>query len=173
MADDNDRLAHFVQDLPQELFDEIFDLATTITSTTINITEAYLPPKSLQIDIRSRGRLAKVYYETNTFAITDAAVCLQWLESLAPEHSRCIKRMQRDALTPWERDMNAYFPISVVKTLCYKLECVAWMLNSTFTVWIRQRPNGDNLHYSVVNDPGERAHGRRSLTATRVKAPTT
>lgn len=48
-------LSDLVQALPQELYDEIYDLTFTKTTDVIHVNKAYRPPSSLHVDWESRA----------------------------------------------------------------------------------------------------------------------
>ncbi|KAF7196717.1 hypothetical protein HII31_02087 [Pseudocercospora fuligena] len=90
-------LATLVQDLPKELFDEIFELVTQVESDeVITITKAYRHPTALQISSAIRCEKAKIYYTTNKFTAASALrrdtgkdVC-KWAYSLPEGHREMI-----------------------------------------------------------------------------------
>lgn len=87
---DTGRLVARVQNLPPELFDEIYALTFTSTSDTVIITKEYSPPKQLQVDHASRKLFAEHYYARTKFTATDMDVVVHWLRSLHGERLKLL-----------------------------------------------------------------------------------
>ncbi|KAF7194661.1 hypothetical protein HII31_03923 [Pseudocercospora fuligena] len=88
--------------LPQELFDNIFEHVTAVDSNkVIEIGDNHKPPKELQLTQIIRFQQAAIYYRTNKFfAIEGSLVLSKWLASV-PEEQRVLIAEVRVPL--WER----------------------------------------------------------------------
>lgn len=66
--------------LPQELYDQIYELTFTVTHTTwpnrITIDKKYRFPSILQVNRQTRASLINTYYGTNAFWVPDLALFL-------------------------------------------------------------------------------------------------
>ena len=80
-----------IQDLPQEVFDKIYDFTFTVPKgATCYIHQTSRPPSLLGVDRTSRSKYAHSYYGDTVFALYSATVAARWLVSLPPEHSSVI-----------------------------------------------------------------------------------
>lgn len=97
-----DRELHdLVGGLPNELYDEIFNLTFDPTAPTTILIERgqtgrpiSLPPilrNLTQISFSIRLAFATSYYSNSTFIVRDLELCLQWLDTIPPEH-KCLLR---------------------------------------------------------------------------------
>lgn len=90
------------QDLPAELFNEIYQLVFSISkckAMTVNVTNDYKPPVILQVDRRTREKLAEDYYGWSIFCYdgTGASrvrIC-RWISSLSESHRNCVRFIWR------------------------------------------------------------------------------
>lgn len=92
-----DRLPELVQTLPQELYDNIYDLTFTPTSRWRYIRHDYKPPKLLSVDRASRALFATRYYgERAVFCIVPFSHGhgAKWLASLPQAHLYFTRRIQ-------------------------------------------------------------------------------
>lgn len=123
-------LTTLVQDLPKELFDEVFELVTQVGSDeVITITKAYRHPIVLQISSTIRREKAKIYHTTNKFtADTDVRdgedkysaaerynaadkYMRKWLRNLPWDYRNMIKEIRipswNEALATLEEDWRS------------------------------------------------------------------
>lgn len=93
---DSRTLSTLVQpEIPQELFDIIYDFTFTIKEI-IEINRDYKPPSMLQVNGESRDDLAFRYYTTTTFHSTNRYLVKKWLLSLTPAHVACLQNVRYD-----------------------------------------------------------------------------
>lgn len=94
------KTSHFIQALPQELYDLILDFTLAYSEqrrpTIVEIDEHYKPPALSQIDRASRRMFSKAYYSRIVFSFTDLDVGLLWLKSLHPMQSLQMKFLRHD-----------------------------------------------------------------------------
>lgn len=84
-----DILAEYVQDLPAELFNNIFEyVLETETPKAVVIDELYRPPRQLQVNSGSRQEIAAKYYSNIIFIMTEETrdIFQHWFQSLALSH---------------------------------------------------------------------------------------
>ena len=90
-------LAPLLQSLPQEIYDEIYELTFSATCTTPNTieidTKHYSPPSILQVDSASRRLAVPSYYSSHTFVAHDEKVLDAWLCSIACEHMDDLRKV--------------------------------------------------------------------------------
>jgi hypothetical protein len=154
MAANDDRLAHLVQNLSQELFDQILDFTlfcspAKVTSAVI-VDDKYRPPSFLQVDSASRKILARLYYTNAVFSFARLRALWKWANSLPSEHSRCIKTLHydfrsasrsADTIVDW-----ASAPRRCAEALCTMPE----KFDGVLTVWLGA-PFGDQCHcFSIM-----------------------
>lgn len=83
MAND---LPTLVQNLPQELYDEIYGLVFASSSTTHRIRDSYRPPNGLQVSRTSRRRFAELYYSSKSTFTVSKHLAAKYLCSLESSH---------------------------------------------------------------------------------------
>lgn len=67
-----DYLAVRVQSLPQELYDQVYDLVFTApVGQVVDINASYVPPAALQVNLSSRKQFANSYYGNTVFTLED------------------------------------------------------------------------------------------------------
>ena len=77
-----DHLKSRLYSLPQELFDEIFDLTFTIDKNSVTFIDAsYKPPSILQVNRATRNLTSRAYYQT-TFKSRDSMLLAKWSEPI-------------------------------------------------------------------------------------------
>ena len=77
---DLDTLLH---NLPQELYDYIFDDVFTATASRVDIGHAYRPPHFLRVSSATRKQFAQSYYHQTTFVVDNDVILHQWLRGVA------------------------------------------------------------------------------------------
>lgn len=77
--------AALVQSLPQELYDEIYDLTFTADDEPRVINKDYKPPHLLYVDRASRTKYVKSYYGNGTFMLPPA-FGQTWARSVPATH---------------------------------------------------------------------------------------
>lgn len=82
-----------IQNLPQELFDDIYELVFTPTSTIVDINRDYRPPVQLQVSKASRESFADRYYGNTTFTL-HSELEHRWGSSLTSKHFQIVRFMQ-------------------------------------------------------------------------------
>lgn len=90
-------LAADVQNLPKELYDEIYDLVFTARSTeqVTRIDASYRPPAMLPVSRTTRQKFAASYYRSaKGFELQRMDLLRKWLKNLAVEHKGLIKRIE-------------------------------------------------------------------------------
>ncbi|KAF2482972.1 Smg-4/UPF3 family-domain-containing protein [Neohortaea acidophila] len=76
-------LKKWMQSLPQELFDKIYDLTFKLPAPGVReIDEEYTPPVMLQISTETRDAFAKAYYGNGSQFRVKQAIAKKWLTSL-------------------------------------------------------------------------------------------
>lgn len=83
-----------LQTLPQELWDEIYDLTFSGKSiNTVRVDSTYRPPALLRVNRSTRSEFANHYYSTTDFH-GDWEPCWIWIHSLTDEHRHMIQKMR-------------------------------------------------------------------------------
>ena len=87
-----------VQDLPQELYDIIYQYTFTAEFGEVEINADYKTPKLLAVDRASRHLYAKSHYRGRTFCIAhlsnDHRDLFRWLKSLPSDHQAMIREIR-------------------------------------------------------------------------------
>lgn len=89
-----DQLPALMQRLPQEIFDNIYQLVFTAASEPRQIDKHYRPPVQLQVDRASRKTFARIYYGDNSTFVLDSSIQIQWACSLPAAHFDKITRIR-------------------------------------------------------------------------------
>ncbi|EME78695.1 uncharacterized protein MYCFIDRAFT_178807 [Pseudocercospora fijiensis CIRAD86] len=101
-ADNRPRpLSYFVQSLPQELFDLIYEATFTVAPGTLMLSEqsrANMPRSLMQIDRYSRAKVAEQYY-ANTIIATSYTHMEDLLAIMTPQHKRFLRLIY--VVIPW------------------------------------------------------------------------
>lgn len=135
-----------VQDLPPELFNNIYTLVFTASESTVDVTSSYKPPILLQVYRSSREVFSKSYYDAVTFRFDDRVTMLTWLYPLEESHARDIQTIRvtepvwytgNAALRPrrirylqdWiitevEQDMTRMGRLLISHALCVDIKCI-------------------------------------------------
>lgn len=79
-------LQTLLEDLPPELFDEIYSLTFTTTSTITCIDKDYKPPNILQVSRRTREALAESYHGKDSIFYVDKKDIEKWVTSIPWDH---------------------------------------------------------------------------------------
>lgn len=97
-------LSQAIQDLPQELFDSIYNQTFTAVPGLRIINASYRPPNLLCIDRASREKFAASYYgRGNVFQTHKENQLYQWLASLTVQHRALITSVRVD----WRKTVQA------------------------------------------------------------------
>ena len=89
---ETDGLLEQLLDLPQELYDWIFDLTFTPASTIVNVDFDYKPPSTLQVNRSTRAKLGPSYY-SNTIFETYPTVAWRWIRTLPREYYELLREV--------------------------------------------------------------------------------
>jgi hypothetical protein len=80
-----------LENLPQELYDEIFDYTFTPDGSAITVGTKYKPPSTLHVNQKTREKVAIRYYSSTKFTFDkEEAVLGKWL--------RCLQGAHRDII---------------------------------------------------------------------------
>ena len=175
-------LVELVQNLPRELFDEIFELTFTSNALEVKIIGSYLPPPQLQVSRSTREAFAACYGDScflfehlwghnsessgfslerlrqaqssdaNPPRVEGAVRCGRWLESLEEEHRNTI------ALIHWDLEPRS---TSTVQEAFEEFMWAALLALSNYRQncsW-RMRTFG-RLHGSAIKPDHGRGHER-------------
>ncbi|EGP84383.1 uncharacterized protein MYCGRDRAFT_95745 [Zymoseptoria tritici IPO323] len=89
---DSTALHAILEDLPQEMFDDIYRRTFSATTaaeqsliTTAGLAHYNIHLELLRVDRASRAQYARSYFRSRTF-VTDHSSWIEWLKSLAAEH---------------------------------------------------------------------------------------
>ncbi|GIZ41763.1 hypothetical protein CKM354_000505800 [Cercospora kikuchii] len=118
--DESVGLSERIQDLPQELQDEIFNLTVAIEPAEVAINKSYKPPWQLRIDRASRKKMTQQYYSTTIFVAEDVCVprILQsWLNSLPTHHSHLISEIRLLSTGEFTPRLHAHYNVISVAHL--------------------------------------------------------
>jgi len=140
-------LAPLLQSLPQEIYDEIYELTFSATCTTPNTieidTKHYSPPSILQVDTASRRLAALTYYSSHTFVAYDQKVLDAWLCSIARKHMDDLREvhlvniLSEEAIENWTRGrFNLAGPLYSYE--CMPRFCSRWSQAETLNLpWLK------------------------------------
>ena len=91
-------LSKRIQNLPQELYDMIYEHTFTADTEKVEINADYKPPKLLAVDRASRHFYAKSHYGGRmffvAFGVNDLRDLLRWLKSLSGDHQAMIREIR-------------------------------------------------------------------------------
>lgn len=80
-------LADHLRNLPQELFDLVYDMVFTADNgARVRIDNSYKPPCLLAVNRASHERYAKSYFHSSIFVMKINAYSAMWLVSLPMQH---------------------------------------------------------------------------------------
>lgn len=103
----SDALRRALQNLPQELYDHIYNLTfTALADDTVRITKHHRFPAVLHVDHASRELAAAAHYSQNKFSTGKIShgVFLAWLEAIPPSHRGHIRDIRYDQGDPLQPD---------------------------------------------------------------------
>ena len=133
-------LAELVQNLPPELYNEVYKLTFTATAVVVQIDRAYKPPSCLQVSRVTRDRFARPYYGPSIFYIHKTLLA-QWTKSLPRRHHSMPHEIrvhddrphQLDYLLtpiagPWLRIFTSQ------RLLAVRRECRPWLIRDALKV---------------------------------------
>ena len=89
-----DKLSQRVQDLPPELFNQIYTETFQTDLQECSIDDSYKPPQLLQVNQASRSLFAQSYYGRTTFIFDKRAICYRWTKSLPDEHCLLLRTIR-------------------------------------------------------------------------------
>lgn len=113
-------LAALVQSLPQELYDEIYDLTFTADDEPRVIYKDYTPPHLLHVDSASRAKYARSYYGSSTFKLP-LVFGEKWVRSVQASHFDmiCEFAVSRDGYKPKRWRPTIYCWSNIIAELGY------------------------------------------------------
>lgn len=88
------KLARRVQNLPPELFLQIYEKVFTAQTVSRHIDKRYKLPRLLQVNRASRDRFASTYYSNTVFTFKEPKECLKWLMSLTHQHLSSLREIR-------------------------------------------------------------------------------
>ena len=86
-------LEQLVKALPQELYDDIYQLTFTVSAGIRHIESTYKPPSCLQVDESTRNAFAEDFYNSGIFCV-EFKVVRRWASSLEVAHIRKIHEVR-------------------------------------------------------------------------------
>ncbi|KAJ9628523.1 hypothetical protein H2203_002423 [Taxawa tesnikishii (nom. ined.)] len=87
-------LSDLINNLPPELYIQIFDLTFTPDADIRYIKADYKPPRLLHVNRQSRQRFAKLYYGENAIFHTNGANGSRWVKSLPQAHRDMVRKIR-------------------------------------------------------------------------------
>lgn len=105
-------LAQHLRELPQELFDLIYDFTFSSDTAAQTITENYKPPPELCVDAVSRDKFAKSCYSKSFYIAHEnhETVATKWLCFLPQTHIDMIARIVVHKLYAYETSCDCFVP---------------------------------------------------------------
>lgn len=100
------QLAHRVQSLPRELYDEICNFTFTTNDEYIRVLGDYTPPSTLGVSKATRAKAAETYFSTPTFCVGSRSALLKWLLSLPTKHLVHLRKIHWDIHEPGAGDVE-------------------------------------------------------------------
>lgn len=87
-----------IRNLPQELFDHVFDLVFEGPPDFTVITQDWTPPPQLHVSRTSRHKFATQYYGKGTFHFHDPELLARWFATMTFDHRSLLKRKRRRSM---------------------------------------------------------------------------
>ena len=87
-------LTEAVQDLPPELFNEIYQLVFFTNDERIDVGPEYKRPSHLQVSKDTREKFSKPYFTNTTFIFRHRLWLSKWLRSLKRKELRWLKSLR-------------------------------------------------------------------------------
>ncbi|CAK1358073.1 uncharacterized protein RHO25_007843 [Cercospora beticola] len=116
-------LRELMQSLPQELYDEIYNLTFTANQKVLYVTRTYHPPHLTRIDHNSRTKFVASYYRNTTFLFTRRRTFRSWKRALAHFPDTAFHKLYL-AIVPQNRSWYAGEPESLCPELGIRLEYI-------------------------------------------------
>lgn len=117
IADKMDELAQRVQNLPPELFNNVYELVFTANPATIEITDEYQPPHLLRVSKHSRKMFARSYYGKGTVFLVQGKrrnkLMKRWTASVSQSrHFNMLYELRyvSDRKRPWDIERTKSLP---------------------------------------------------------------
>lgn len=116
-------LRDLMQSLPQELYNEIYNMTFTANQKVLYVTRTYCPPHLTRIDHNSRTKFVASYYRNTTFLFTRRRTFRRWKQALAHVSNTAFHKLYL-AIVPPNRSWYAGEPESLCPELGIKLEYI-------------------------------------------------
>lgn len=116
-------LRDLMQSLPQELYDEIYNLTFTANQKVLYVTRTYRPPHLTRIDHNSRTKFVASYYRNTTFLFTRRRTFRRWKRALAHMSNTAFHKLYV-AIVPQNRSWYEGEPESLCPELGIRLEYI-------------------------------------------------